>query len=139
MEALLTGPLLHRALTSRDERSDFRDPVAEQLVEQLGPEEVLRLADLSAPAMLTSRLLAFDRVIDQLIADIPDLQLVNVGAGLCTRKCRVRPSSVPWTDLDSAKVIDLRRRLLLDVAPRSRYLVGEVQDDTWMRFLWWRP
>lgn len=137
LEATLLGPLRHRANMSRDPGTPFTDPMAETIVDELGVEEVPLLKEQWMTDVTTRRTTHLDRLVEGLLDAEPGMMLVNVGAGLCTRKYRVPAPAQPWVDLDSAAVIGLRRRVLTDRPPRSRYIAGALEDDGWLRYLPW--
>lgn len=139
VEATLAGPLQHRARMSRDASLAFTDPVAEQLVTELGIDDG---AVPDAPwlaEIVTRRAQIIDDLVKGLVEREPAMLLVNIGAGLCTRKFRLPAPQEPWVDVDTPSVIGLRRRLLLDKPPRSRFIAGKLEDDGWLRYLPWRP
>ena len=139
LESTLLGPLRHRANMSRDPAIAFSDPMAETLVTELGVEEVPLLKERWMTDVLTRRTLNLDRLVGGLLDGEPGILLVNVGAGLCTRKYRLPAHQEPWVDLDSAAVIGLRRRVFTERPPRSRYIAGALEDDGWLRYLPWTP
>lgn len=139
IEATLAGPLCWRATLSRDPAVPFSDPVAEELVETLGIESPPLLGQTWMTDVLTRRVQTLDQLVGGLLEREPDVLLVNVGAGLCTRKFRLPEPQNQWVDLDSPPVIALRRKLLADREPKSRFLAGQLEDDGWVRYLRWAP
>jgi O-methyltransferase involved in polyketide biosynthesis len=139
VESTLAVPLRWRSVLSRDATVDFSDPVAEELTDQIGIGDLPVLQESWMTDMLTRRVQIIDGLLLGLLDQEPTTLMVNVGAGLCTRKYRLPATPAPWVDLDSAPVIGLRRRLLAERPPRSRFLVGALEDDGWMRYLPWSP
>jgi methyltransferase (TIGR00027 family) len=138
IESTLATPLWWRAQMSRDPALAFSDPVAEALVAELGLEPTPLAGEAWMTDVLTRRVQIIDDLVRDLLSAEPATVCVNVGAGLCTRKYRMPEPRDPWVDLDSPPVIALRRRLLSDRPPRSRFIAGSLEED-WLRYLRWSP
>lgn len=77
----------------------------------------------------------FDRVLTDFVNQYPDAQAVSLGAGLCTRWRRLRPSwlqacAVDWLNVDLPSVIAWRNHHLPPVA-RETNLACSVLDLAW--------
>ncbi len=67
-----------------------------------------------------------DKIVSALINNQPDLRILNIGCGFCTRFYRVDNGRITWTELDLPHVIALREQVY---RPEPRHLVV-AQDLT---------
>jgi O-methyltransferase involved in polyketide biosynthesis len=76
-----------------------------------------------------------NREIDNITRDFlsrhGEAAVVHLGCGLDSRFERVDNGRVEWYDLDLPEVIELRRKLFGDPAPRCHLLSGSAFDDDW--------
>lgn len=83
----------------------------------------------------TLGILARTKVIDDevkhLLATTPDTTIINLGAGLDTRLCRVDNGILKWYDLDLPEVISIRSRFFSE-NERIQFISKSVLDATWV-------
>lgn len=86
----------------------------------------------------THGILARTKVIDDEIKEIlstkPNTVIINLGAGLDTRICRIDNGQLLCFDLDLPDVIALRRKFFTE-NERVHFISKSVFDDTWVREL----
>jgi len=109
--------------------SAFRDPVAATIVRRLEAVAADDLArarrDRLTAAAVVARAIALDRMVAAAIARRPERPVVNLGAGLDTRRSRLdrRPpdhdadAGPPWFDLDLESACRLREAMLGPAVP----------------------
>lgn len=73
----------------------------------------------------------FDDVTRQFLAGHPHPLIVELGAGLSTRRQRIGPGGAHWVELDLPEAIALRR-LFDPETPDHRYLAYSMLDPVWM-------
>jgi O-methyltransferase involved in polyketide biosynthesis len=79
----------------------------------------------------TLRSCYFDQVISAFLETHPAAQILNVGAGLCTRFWRVDNGQLHWYDIDSSAVMHLRRQLS-EPCDRHFLISASDQDLSWI-------
>nr|BAF98637.1 putative methyl transferase [Streptomyces argenteolus] len=126
--------LYHRATEARDPETVLHDPWAVQLVETIEYPFEKRFGTPTAGQAQWQALRArcFDEEIRRFLARHPDGTVVALGEGLETQFSRVDNGRVHWLSVDLPEVIEVRRRLRPDDAPRQRSLACSVLDDRWM-------
>lgn len=73
----------------------------------------------------------FDQAISAFLKAHPAAQILNVGAGLCTRLWRVDNGQLHWYDIDSSAVMHLRRQLA-EPCDRHFLISASDQDLSWI-------
>lgn len=85
--------------------------------------------------ILTHGILARTKVIDdevkKILIENPDTTIINLGAGLDTRICRVDNGILKWYDLDLPEVISVRSRFFSE-NERIRFISKSVMDAAWV-------
>ncbi|MFJ7127499.1 class I SAM-dependent methyltransferase [Streptomyces sp. NPDC098101] len=112
--------------------TDFRDPIAERLLEESGfrPPEVL--TDRGNATGSVHRAIAIDALTEAFAARHPDGVVLSAGIGLDTRAHRLAdrtPATVTWLGVDLPQVIRLRRELLPTEPVRLH--TGSVTESGW--------
>ncbi|NLC69300.1 MAG: class I SAM-dependent methyltransferase [Clostridiaceae bacterium] len=83
----------------------------------------------------THGILARTKIIDDEVKNIlsknPDTTIINLGAGLDTRICRVYNGILKWYDLDLPEVISIRRQFFTE-NERIRFISKSVLDAAWV-------
>ncbi|NRB40447.1 MAG: class I SAM-dependent methyltransferase [Pseudomonadales bacterium] len=138
--ATLVIPLYYRAVESRDIAEDVR------IFDDIHSEQAMSKIDydathLSDKKMWTTQVAIAVRtaLLDQetvnwlKINSGKECQIINLGAGLCTRHLRLEDQigkNVNWIDLDLDEVIELRKKIVN--VERCQQISGSVLDDIWM-------
>jgi O-methyltransferase involved in polyketide biosynthesis len=132
IEETLYLTLCGRALDNHLPRPILADPMAEELVGELGYD--CGRFRLSASPILNIALRAkkLDEVAQQFIVRHPDAVGLDLGAGLDTRVFRIDPpSTVDWYDVDFPEVVTARQELLPDRA--NAHVIGaDLADPGWL-------
>lgn len=112
MQKTLLITLRGREMDARWKRPILHDPLATEIVDRLGDAETVRLPmGVREAVAIRSRML--DRAVARFVGSHPDAVVVELGAGLETRRYRVdAPPTVDWYDVDFPEVIELRNSLL---------------------------
>lgn len=143
LEQTLLAPLQARAQDARRRRPTVPDPVAADVVDEIGTADAAatRLDDLAT--VLRGAIL--DHWVREFLAAHPAGTVVELGAGLNTRAERLTagpPDAAPdgpgvdctdahWVDVDLPEVTALRRELLPGADGR-RFVAGSVLDEDWL-------
>lgn len=124
-------PLLARARESSAGSPIVTDAKAAEIISRLEPEA----KSYDGGEIATLGILARTRVIDdELLRIAPDgthTRILNLGAGLDTRICRIDSESFQWYDLDLPEVMTLRRRFFQE-SGRVRFIAKSVLDPSWV-------
>lgn len=80
---------------------------------------------------ILARTKVIDDEVNNLLATTPDATIINLGAGLDTRICRVDNGILKWYDLDLPEVISIRSRFFSE-NDRIRFISKSVLDATWV-------
>jgi O-methyltransferase involved in polyketide biosynthesis len=129
-----------RALDSRLPRPFLGDNNSDELITTIGynldkfPQLNTKFLDRRSRVFdVAVRTKIIDEMVRRFVAQHPDAVVLDLGAGLDTRRCRVDPpATVEWYDIDYPVVADLRRKLL----PHSNntHNVGaDLTDPGWLR------
>jgi O-methyltransferase involved in polyketide biosynthesis len=139
MEPQLTGvqqtlliPLSARVVESRRPDSPFQDPEAERIASVLSADLGFYAREWSQVEAVVGRTHILDEAVRAFLAKHPQGQVVNLGAGLCTRFHRVDNGTVRWLEVDLPEVIALKRKLLPE-SPRYQLVAASVLEDSWMQ------
>ena len=82
-------------------------------------------------AVIAIRTEAIDRLVQKILSQQPQMTIVNLGAGLCTRFFRLDNGSSQWINLDLPRVKPVWDSLIGESA-RSHYLACSVLDFDWI-------
>jgi len=132
MSKTLLIPLTARALELKQKNPIVYDKKA---------AEIFALIDIGGNtvdggSIATHGILARTKVIDDEISKMllqnPDLTIINLGAGLDTRICRIDNGSLRCFELDLPDVIALRRKFFSE-NERIRFIAGSVLDSAWIK------
>jgi methyltransferase (TIGR00027 family) len=110
---------VYRARESERPDAIFMDPFARALAGERGEQiaQAMPFGDQSAWAFI-ARTYAFDRAIEQALADGVDL-VVNLAAGLDARPYRMPlPASLRWVEVDLPDILDYKAEVLASATPR---------------------
>ncbi|MEQ8791303.1 MAG: class I SAM-dependent methyltransferase [Pirellulaceae bacterium] len=129
-QATLLMPLWARAVEARHPQAILRDETSAAIVDSLDYNfsDFERRGVPIADYCIRSRV--FDELTRGLMADRPDLSVVELGAGLDTRFDRLDNDSLRWLEFDMPEVIELRRRFF-ETTDRRRMLAASLLDDDW--------
>ena len=110
---------VYRARESERPDAVFHDPFARALAGERG-EQIARavpFGDENSWAFV-ARTYAFDRLIDQALAEGVDL-VVNLAAGLDARPYRMAlPPALRWVEVDLPEILDYKSEILASAIPR---------------------
>jgi methyltransferase (TIGR00027 family) len=115
---------VYRAMESERPDALFRDPYARRLAGERGERIVAELPRARAAAWpMITRTAVFDEIILDLVSrpDGADT-VVNLAAGLDVRAWRLPlPPALRWVDVDLPAILEYKRGVIGDAAPRCRY------------------
>lgn len=124
-------PLAARALEAKREDSVLLDEKAVEIMAQVEVGDTI----LDGGSISTHGILARTKVIDdevrKILSDKPDSIIINLGAGLDTRICRIDNGHLSCFELDLPDVITLRRRFFTE-NERVHFISKSVLDDDWI-------
>lgn len=123
----LLWTLRNRAVESARPDSDYHDPLAERLYQQIRHHYGFGKPSQSHPL----RALAFDGIIRTFLAEHPAGTVVALGEGLQTSFWRIGSDDVRWLSVDVPEAIELRQRLL-PAAANLEHLACSALDRSWM-------
>jgi methyltransferase (TIGR00027 family) len=119
---------IYRAMETERPDALFRDLYARRLAGPRGEEIVktMRRGKSSAWAMIV-RTAVMDEIIMQTIATANVDMVINLAAGLDTRPWRLNlPSSLKWVDVDFGPILEYKRSIIDNAAPKCRYEEAHV-------------
>lgn len=123
-------PLWARAAEGEHPEPIVRDDKAAKMVQQIDYDfskfAKARLSQLG----VAIRTMLLDQATSDFLRRKPDGVVVNLGAGLDTRRYRLGVET-DWYELDLAESLDLRRRFF-EETDRYRFLTASVFDTEWM-------
>ena len=111
-ERTLFLPLIARASESKKTNSIFSDLYSEKILKQISVE--IKLEEVSEYSKISwaARALQISKIISEVISTNPEINIVNIGAGLDTTFYIVDNGKIFWMNIDSKAVNDLRSQLL---------------------------
>jgi O-methyltransferase involved in polyketide biosynthesis len=80
---------------------------------------------------ILARTIVIDDEIKKMADANPNITVINLGAGLDTRICRVDNGTMRWYDLDLPEVISIRRRFFTE-NEHIRFISRSVLDTAWV-------
>ncbi len=123
-------PLAARAMEMKQSNPVIRDEKAAEIMAQVETGGVT----VDGGEIATLGILARTKVIDdetrRLLSKNPDTTIINLGAGLDTRICRIDNGRLKCFELDLPEVIALRRKFFTE-NERIRFISKSVLDNTW--------
>jgi len=126
-------PLWARAKESRQSHPILLDRQAAALVDRVH-YDFSRLARTTNQVGLCARARVFDSIVSRFLADHPRGTVVEIGAGLDTRRDRLDNGTVRWFELDMPSVMEVRRQFFVEDERRT-FLSSSVLDFAWCRRL----
>ncbi|WP_327238248.1 class I SAM-dependent methyltransferase [Streptomyces sp. NBC_01317] len=125
--------LYHRSFAARQPVAAFEDPHAVTLVDSIDYpfEETFGPPSPFLAQGQALRVLTFDSVVRDFLAEHPDGTVVALGEGLETQFWRVDNGRVHWLSVDLPETVAVRRDLLPD-GERRRTLACSALDPAWM-------
>lgn len=130
VQETLLIPVYARAVESAREEPIFYDAKSLQMVEQIDYDFARFAAAKHVLLDVTVRTALLDRLVGQFIADNPAGQVINLGAGLDSRFCRLDNGQIHWIDLDMPDSIALREQFF-PALPRVRQIAKSMFDIDW--------
>jgi O-methyltransferase involved in polyketide biosynthesis len=123
--------LYARHLETLREDAIVYDRQATEIVERLGGEAFSKFAGMwSEQVGVATRTEILDEATRAFLRREPNAIVVNLGAGLCTRFCRVGEAASRWIDIDVEAVAPLWHELQ-PRDPRRTFVGGSVLDSSW--------
>ncbi|MBP6952123.1 MAG: class I SAM-dependent methyltransferase [Alphaproteobacteria bacterium] len=126
-------PLYGRALETEREDGVIKDPKAVEVVNKI--KEELPTLQLSCSPQLQLGLCIRSQILDERVRNFleasPDANIVNLGAGLCTRFTRVDNGECHWSELDLPQVENLWHQIY-EESSRHKFVKGSVTEIDWL-------
>ena len=113
-------PLTARVVGSRDPTLAFEDPEAERIATSLGYDLGPWEKEWTQVEAVLGRTAILDDICATFLVANPGGQVINLGAGLCTRFERVGGAAGRWLDVDLPQVATIADQLLTPDARRTR-------------------
>ncbi|MDN5724483.1 MAG: class I SAM-dependent methyltransferase [Propionibacteriales bacterium] len=130
--ATLLGTLWARVLDARSRRPVLGDESSVAVADQID-QEWSRLGVTTMMRLVTCvRAVQFDRWADEFLARHRDAVVIQLGVGLDTRHARITSApGVEWFDVDLDEVINLRRRVIGEMAGVTM-ISSSAGDPKWL-------
>ena len=122
-------PLWARALETRRPDAILRDPIALEIFESIDYDFSKFEGAWTTQTGIAIRTKLLDEAASAFLAANPEGVVINLGAGLGTRFCRIDNGSVHWYEVDLPYVIALRKRFFRPTR-RSRFIAGSVTEPS---------
>lgn len=124
-------PLAVRAMETQKSNPVVVDKKAVEIIAQIKKDDVI----VDGGEISTHGILARTKVIDDEIKKIllvkPNTVIINLGAGLDTRICRIDNGQLSCFELDLRDVISLRKQFFAE-NERIHFILKSVLDDSWI-------
>lgn len=127
--ALIT--LWARAREASRDQPAFVDQEAVRLRDQLDFDWRLFEKGKLTQIGVRLRTLKFDEIATQFLSRFPNGTVIELGAGLNTRRTRVNGSLDQWLEVDTEPLVALRRHLFGEVE-NERLIVGSFFENDWL-------
>jgi O-methyltransferase involved in polyketide biosynthesis len=125
-------PLAVRASEKHKRNPIFADEKAIEIIKKMKIGDII----VDGGGISNHGILARTKVIDDEIIKINstkhDMVIINLGAGLDTRICRIENKQLKWFELDLPDVIKIRKNFF-EENERIHYIAKSVLDETWVR------
>ncbi|HPQ68399.1 MAG TPA: class I SAM-dependent methyltransferase [bacterium] len=138
METKLTGipetmliPLWARAVETKMPRPIVRDDRASEILERIDYDFSKFAKAKFSQLGVSIRTMLLDNAVRAFLNRQPSACIINLGAGLDTRRERLGCANVVWYDLDLPEAIALRRRFFSETPP-CRFIESSVFDESWI-------
>ena len=122
-------PLWARALETRRPDAILRDPIALEIFESIDYDFSKFEGAWTTQTGIAIRTKLLDEAASAFLAANPEGVVINLGAGLGTRFCRIDNGSVHWYEVDLPYVIALRKRFFRPTR-RYRFIAGSVTEPS---------
>lgn len=127
-------PLAARALEAKRNKPVIMDKKAVEVMSQIETGDTI----IDGGQISTHGILARTKVIDdemtKILLNKPETIIINLGAGLDTRICRIDNGKLSCFELDLPDVITLRKRFFTE-NKRIHFISKSILDDTWVHEL----
>lgn len=124
-------PLWARAEETMRSDAIVEDPQAVQMLREIDYDFKRFQGDWKSQTAIAVRTALIDTAVSDFLRRHPGAVVVNLGAGLDCRYCRLDNGRVTWYELDLPEVIATREQLL-SPAERHRHVAKSVLDYTWL-------
>jgi O-methyltransferase involved in polyketide biosynthesis len=125
-------PLFARAKESKRNKPVIMDDKAVEIMTRVDVGDMIINGGQISTHGILARTVVIDDEVRQVLANKPDAVIINIGAGLDTRLCRVDNGKVVWYDLDLPDVIALRKNFIAE-NERVQFIGKSVLDETWVQ------
>ena len=124
-------PLSARAAETGRDNPIISDKKSVEIISKIDTaNKVIDGGKVSSHGIL-ARTKVIDDEVKKILAENPDATIINLGAGLDTRICRVDNGILKWYDLDLPEVISVRRQFFSE-NERIRFISKSVLDSAWV-------
>ncbi|MHC1591219.1 MAG: class I SAM-dependent methyltransferase, partial [Candidatus Helarchaeales archaeon] len=139
-EIMVFYTLVARARFSKEMNNDFKDELAEVIVEKLGInlDETELASEEAVQLGCVARAMTIDTMIKEFLMKHPRATIVNIGAGLDTTFFRVDNGLLMFYNLDLPDVAEIRQGIIPD-SPRQKTIGRSAFDHGWMDEIKFEP
>ncbi len=124
-------PLAARAAEMARDNPIISDRKSVEIISKIDTgNKVINGGEISTLGIL-ARTKVIDDEVKNILAKNPDATIINLGAGLDTRICRVDNGILKWYDLDLPEVVSIRSRFFSE-NERVRFIAKSVLDASWV-------
>lgn len=127
-------PLVARAAEAKKDNPVIYDGKAAEILEQINTEDIVVDGGEMATLGILARTKTIDDEIRTMLENTPDLTVINLGAGLDTRICRLDNGLLHCYEMDLPDVISLRRKFFAE-NERIHFIAGSVLNPDWAKNL----
>ena len=124
-------PLWLKAIESKMPRPIIIDNKAGEIVSQIDYDFTKFKSARFSQLGVSVRTMLLDNALTDFIKNNKDIVVVNLGAGLDTRRERLGLDHIRWYDLDVPEAIEIRRRFF-EETENCRFIAKSMFDYDWM-------
>ncbi len=123
-------PLVARAIETVRCNPVIEDKKSVEILKSMNLEHKITDGGQISTLGILARTKIIDEEFDRLLSSKPEVNIINLGAGLDTRITRKDDCRLTWYDLDLPHVIQLRRKFFSE-GERVHFIAASVLDESW--------
>ena len=124
-------PLAARAAETRKNNPIVTDKKAVEIISQVKTDNTITDGGKVSTHGILARTKVIDNEMNEILIHKPDTVIINLGAGLDTRICRIDNGRLTCFELDLPDVISLRRKFITE-NERIHFISKSVLHDDWV-------
>lgn len=124
-------PLAARAAETTSSHPVIMDDKSVEIMQALDLGGKITNGGMISTLGILARTKIIDEEVQRMLNNKPAATIINLGAGLDTRICRMDNGLLTWYDLDLPEVIQFRRQFFSE-NERIHFIAQSALDETWM-------